>query len=100
MPCNPSYFRKQFREALSAIKDMRILTPHCCRHTYVTHMLSLGVDPKTVQALVGHADIDMTMYYAHAQETSKQAAIARYNEAFSNRGGGLYGNVLPFSKTS
>ena len=99
-PCNPSYFRKQFRKAISAIADVRLLTPHCCRHTYITHMLQLGVDPKTIQALVGHSEVDMTMYYAHAQETSKQAAIDRFNEAFSNRGGGLYGNVVPFVKSS
>jgi len=100
MPCNPTHFRKQFREALGAIEGVRILTPHCCRHTYVTHMLMLGVDPKTVQALVGHADVDMTMYYAHAQETSKQSAISRYNEAFSNRGGGEPGKVIPFAQSS
>lgn len=98
-PCNPSYFRKQFRKALGDLEGMRILTPHCCRHTYVTQLLALGVDPKTIQALVGHADIDMTLYYAHAQESSKQAAIARYDEAFSNPGGGLYGNVVQFVKS-
>ena len=69
------------------------------RHTYVTHMLALGVDPKTVQALVGHAEIDMTMYYAHAQETSKQDAISRYDDAFSAPGGGLYGNVIKLVKS-
>lgn len=36
MPCNPSYFRKQFREALEQIEGVRVLTPHCCRHTYVS----------------------------------------------------------------
>lgn len=98
-PCNPSYFRDQFKEVIGAIEGVRVLTPHCCRHTYVTQMLALGVDPKTIQALVGHAEIDMTMYYAHAQESSKQAAIGRYDEAFSAPGGGLYGNVLPFVKS-
>lgn len=93
-PINPSYFRDHFREYLKAIEEVRVLTPHCCRHTYVTHMLALGVDPKTVQALVGHAEIDMTMYYAHAQESSKQEAISRYGEAFSAPGRGLYGNVI------
>lgn len=98
-PCNPSYFRSQFKEALEAIEDVRVLTPHCCRHTYVTQMLALGVDPKTIQALVGHAEIDMTMYYAHAQDATKQDAIQRYTEAFSHRGGGLHGNVLKFVKS-
>ena len=64
-----------------------------------TQMLALGIDPKTIQALVGHAEIDMTMYYAHAQESSKQAAISRYDEAFSASGGGLYGNILTFVKS-
>ena len=50
-------------------------------------MLTLGVDPKAIQALVGHAEIDMTMYYAHAQDATKQDAIQRYSEAFSHRGG-------------
>ncbi len=98
-PCNPSYFRNQFKEALAAIEEMRILTPHCCRHTYVTQMLALGVDPKTVQELVGHAETDMTLYYAHAQESSKQDAISRYNEAFTASGGGLYGTVIPLAKS-
>lgn len=98
-PINPSYFRDHFREYLKAIEEVRVLTPHCCRHTYVTHMLALGVDPKTVQALVGHAEIDMTMYYAHAQESSKQEAISRYDEAFSAPGGGLYGNVIKLVKS-
>ena len=99
MPCNPSHFRSQFKEAVGAIEDVRVLTPHCCRHTYVSQMLALGVDPKTIQAMVGHAEIDMTMYYAHAQESSKQAAISRYDEAFSAEGGGLYGNILTFVKS-
>ena len=98
-PCNPTYFRSQFKEALGAIEGMRILTPHCCRHTYVTQMLALGVDPKTIQAMVGHAEIDMTLYYAHAQESSKQAAISRYDEAFTSSGGGLYGNVITLVKS-
>ena len=48
---------------------------------------------------VGHAEIDMTMYYAHAQESSKQEAISRYDEAFSAPGGGLYGNVIKLVKS-
>ena len=62
-------------------------------------MLALGVDPKTIQAMVGHAEIDMTLYYAHAQESSKQAAISRYDEAFTSSGGGLYGNVITLVKS-
>lgn len=82
MPCNPSYFRKQFKEALNGIEGVRVLTPHCCRHTYVSQMQALGVDLATIQSIVGHADVDMTMHYLHVQDSIRQAAIDKFNEAF------------------
>ena len=95
-PCNPSHFRTQFRKTLEQIEGVRVLTPHCCRHTYVSQLVALGVDVKTIQSMVGHADVDMTLYYAHAQESSRQDAIARFNEVFSRKGRGTYGNVLDY----
>lgn len=41
----------------------------------------------------------IVLLYAHAQESSKQVAITKYDEAFTNPGGGLYGNVVPFVKS-
>ena len=100
MPCTPSYFRNQFKKALERIEGVRILTPHCCRHTYVSQMIAMGVDPKTVQSIVGHADIDMTFYYAHAQEPQRQEAVQRFSEAFSKNGRGVHGNILDLIKSS
>ena len=81
-PCNPSYFRDKFREALKSVEGVRILTPHCCRHTYVSQMQALGVDLSTIQSIVGHADIDMTEHYLHVQDNVKQDAVERFSEAF------------------
>lgn len=81
-PCNPSYFRKCFQEALEAIPNVRPLTPHSCRHTYVSQMQSLGVDLQTIQSIVGHAEIDMTEYYLHLQEPTRLAAISKFSDAF------------------
>ena len=81
-PCNPSYFRHKFKEALAAIDGVRVLTPHCCRHTYVSQMQALGVDLPTIQSIVGHADIDMTQHYLHVQEAVRQEAVNRFSEAF------------------
>ena len=61
---------------------MRYLSPHCCRHTYVSQMQALGVDLATIQSIVGHADIDMTKHYLHVQESIRQAAIEKFSEAF------------------
>ena len=44
------------------------VTPHVCRHTYCTNMIKAGVNPKTVQVLMGHAGIEITMdIYTHLQ---------------------------------
>ena len=83
-PCNPSYFRKKFREALEQIEGVRVLTPHCCRHTYVSQMQALGVDLPTIQSIVGHADIDMTQHYLHVQDSIRQEAVNRFSQAFGD----------------
>ena len=51
-PCNPSYFNDKFREPLETIDGMSILTPHCCRVTYVSIMHSLGVKLETISPLL------------------------------------------------
>lgn len=81
-PCNPSHFRKKFREALETIPEVRVLTPHCCRHTYVSQMQALGVDLATIQSIVGHADVTMTKHYLHVQDSIRQEAIERFSKAF------------------
>ena len=84
-PCNPSYFRKLFREALGQIKGVRQLTPHSCRHTYVSQMQALGVDLPTIQSIVGHADLDMTQHYLHVQDSVREEAVKRFSEAFGSK---------------
>ena len=81
-PCNPSYFRDKFKEAIAEIEGVRVLTPHSCRHTYVSQLQALGVDLPTIQSIVGHADIDMTQHYLHVQEPVRNAAVEKFAEAF------------------
>ena len=83
MPCNPSTFRTQFQKAVKGVEGVRVLTPHSCRHTYVSQMQMLGVDLATIQSIVGHADVDMTKHYLHVQEPVKLAAIGKFSSAFS-----------------
>ena len=71
-----------------------MLTPHCCRHTFVSQMQALGVDIETIQNIVGHAEIDMTRHYLHVQEPKRLEAAQRFSEAFSKKGKGTFGNVL------
>ena len=100
IPCNPTHFSKLFKQAVESVEGVRVLTPHCCRHTYVSQLVALGVDLKTIQSIVGHADVDMTLYYAHAQESSRQDAVDRFSEAFSKKGRGTFGNIVDYRKSS
>lgn len=99
-PCNPSHFSDQFKKTLEQMKDVRVLTPHCCRHTYVSQLQALGVSIETIQSIVGHADIDMTRHYLHVQDNIRLEAVDRFSEAFSRKGKGTFGNVLDYVKSS
>ena len=100
MPCNPSYFSHQFKAAVEGVEGVRVLTPHCCRHTFVSMMQLLGVDLETIQNIAGHAEIDMTRHYLHVQEPRRLDAAQRFSDAFSKKGRGVHGNILDYKKSS
>lgn len=46
--------------------QMPKITPHVCRHTYCSNMARKGMNPKTLQYLMGHSDISVTLnVYTH-----------------------------------
>ena len=81
-PFDPKMYREKFKDYIEALGDVRVLTPHSCRHTYVSQMQALGVDLATIQSMVGHADLDMTQHYLHVQSPVKQKAVEAFNQAF------------------
>lgn len=81
-PCNPTHFAKLFREAVGQVEGVRVLTPHSCRHTYVSQLQGLGVDIETIKSIVGHADINMTEHYLHVQEPIRKDAVTRFSDTF------------------
>ena len=81
-PCNPSHFERAFKAALKEIDGMSILTPHCCRHTYVSQMQALGVSMETIQSLCGHAEKSMTQHYLHVQRPVQEVAVESFSNTF------------------
>ena len=47
---------------------MPTITPHVCRHTFCSNMAKSGMNPKTLQYIMGHSDISVTLNtYTHVK---------------------------------
>lgn len=59
------------------------ISPHCFRHTFATRCFEAGIPPKTVQHLLGHASLDMTMnLYTHVMDEKKDEAVIALNDYY------------------
>ena len=58
-------FQRAFKRAVEAAEIHKPATPHTLRHTFATQVLQSGYDIRTVQELLGHADVKTTMIYTH-----------------------------------
>ena len=58
--------------------QMPLVTPHVCRHTYCSNMAKSGMNPKTLQYLMEHADISVTLnIYTHVSFEDVRAEVTR-----------------------
>jgi site-specific recombinase XerD len=73
-------FRTSFEKAVRK-SGLRDVSPHTLRHTFASHLVMNGVDLPTVQHLLGHKTIIVTLMYAHLSSEHIARAVEKLSWA-------------------
>ena len=86
MPLVAMHWQHRFNHMVGRYNDiyrvqMPNITLHVCRHTYCSNMAKPGMNPKTLQYLMGHSDISVTMnVYTHIGFDDAEEELKRIEE--------------------
>lgn len=92
------YLRHRLNNVLRKY-NLRKVTVHELRHTFATRCLESGIDMKTLQMLLGHADYSTTAnIYAHVLADRKNIELLKYNRYMANTFEQKFNDILNLAK--
>lgn len=77
---------KIVRAAAARAGVARRVSPHVLRHSFASHLLQNGADLRSVQAMLGHADIATTQIYTHLPSATLRCMYDRFHPRAGGRG--------------
>ncbi len=71
--------QRALRRALQKAGVIKPASVHTLRHSFATHLLESGYDIRTVQELLGHADVKTTMIYTHVLNRGEKGVVSPFD---------------------
>ena len=84
-------FRRRYYTVLKGIAGVRALSPHCCRHTYISNLEKKGVPMEQIARLAGHSRITTTDGYVHVDMTTLSNVVSVLNSSKEQAEGHMHG---------